>query len=261
MSKRFLFIILWLFFLAPSANALTYLAYEEFGGEYYDADKTFAGDTNMCWAAAMSNVLMYSGWDAGYSSEDEIFREFKDHWENEGGYSTAALDYWFYGLDTTSAQRMDVPGGGGYYTEYDYAEFFHHVTFRTSDNQLSYVERLLRTGAGVELAFDTSFNMGHALTCYGLEYDDFGNYSGVWVVENNDTADNLKLLKMESKYIDMYKSDMWIVNEGSYNGWVINTTIGLDAFPASSPVPEPGTIFLFGSGLCLFYCRSRKRAS
>lgn len=46
------------------ASSYTFQGYELFGGTWHVADKTYVGDSSMCWAAAESNVLAWAGWGA-----------------------------------------------------------------------------------------------------------------------------------------------------------------------------------------------------
>ncbi len=49
--------------------------------DFIDAEKEVNGkDDELCWAAATSNILQYTGWGAkaGFKSEDEIFEDFSN---------------------------------------------------------------------------------------------------------------------------------------------------------------------------------------
>ncbi len=69
----FLFIFITVAF-ANSAYSDSYI----YGGTWYDANKTLSNtlDDPFCAAAAASNVLMYTGWNAGFSNSGAIFAEF-----------------------------------------------------------------------------------------------------------------------------------------------------------------------------------------
>ena len=47
-----------------TAFATSFYGYEVYGGEWQDAEKTFSNteDDEMCWAAAASNILDWTGW-------------------------------------------------------------------------------------------------------------------------------------------------------------------------------------------------------
>ena len=50
--------------LSNSAFSISYFVYDEWGGTFYDAEKspTNTEDDLMCWAAAASNILTWTGW-------------------------------------------------------------------------------------------------------------------------------------------------------------------------------------------------------
>ena len=84
------------------------------GGTYYDAEKTPPGDSDdeMCWAAAASNVLAWTGWGDVASVDgadlhtinetDAIFKYFQTHWTDEGGWPIDAWAWWFSGINPDS---------------------------------------------------------------------------------------------------------------------------------------------------------------
>jgi hypothetical protein len=75
---------------AGPAFGLSYFGYNDFGGSWYDAEKTLGNteDDLMCWAATGSNMLTYTGWGfpvgASFSNEDDIFAYFQNHWTDAG---------------------------------------------------------------------------------------------------------------------------------------------------------------------------------
>jgi len=64
---------------------LSYYGYDDWGGTWHDVNKTYVGDSNLCWAAAAANILDWAGYDTTtYTTETAIFKDFKDHWTNQG---------------------------------------------------------------------------------------------------------------------------------------------------------------------------------
>ena len=73
---------------------------------YYDADKT-TGDSNLCWAAAASNVLAWSGWGAlntdpdliDGNNQDAVYSHLRSEnsqaSSNQSGLSQDAWQWWF----------------------------------------------------------------------------------------------------------------------------------------------------------------------
>lgn len=253
MKKAVLLFMFLILCFPVSSSAISYFGFDNYGRNWYDADKTLIDDSNMCWAASISNVLAYTGWDAGYTA-DGIFSEYRDHFKNDANYNLSALNYWFYGSDFLG--YIDVPGGGGYYPDYALSDYVHSVNWTNSINIIADIDQWLHLGYGVDITLDGTF--GHAVTCYGIEYNDSGDYSGLWIVDNNDRLDRLYLVGMTNTYNAAYKGDIWSITSGSYYGYKLSGAMGLAAFvDTTKPVPEPATIFLLSSGL-LLHC-SRKR--
>lgn len=75
--------------------------------DFIDAEKEFtdvaegeiASDANLCWAAASSNMLRFSGWgsEAGFRTEDDLFESFISAFTDAGGSYTYGLDWFFNG--------------------------------------------------------------------------------------------------------------------------------------------------------------------
>jgi hypothetical protein len=101
-------------------TGLSYMLIDEWGGTWHDAEKspTNSEDDLMCWAAAASNVLQWTGWGAvlGLDTADAIFDHFQDHWTDEGGLMEYGWDWWFDGTNPSQGwsgwSQVDVPGGG-----------------------------------------------------------------------------------------------------------------------------------------------------
>jgi hypothetical protein len=61
------------------------------GGTWHDAEKspTNEEDDLMCWAAAASNILAWTGWGypsgTSFANEDDMFGYYQDHWTDQGG--------------------------------------------------------------------------------------------------------------------------------------------------------------------------------
>ena len=73
----------------------------------YPADERTPGeDSGLCWAASASNMLWMSGWapqlvnpDTGslFTSEDDVFAYYYDHFSNGGSDVSAGIDWFFMG--------------------------------------------------------------------------------------------------------------------------------------------------------------------
>lgn len=245
-------VIVFLFLFSPvSSFASPYLAFEDFGGKWYDADK-YIGDSYMCWATSISNVLMYTGWNAGYEDEDSIMSEFRTHFKNAGNYGVSALTYWFSGLPEYNT--LKAQGGGGYYKDYSLGDYLHHRNIFTSTNLVSDIDNWLHLGYGIDVNLSSPFS-AHALTAYGIEYKEDG--ADLWVVDGNDRGDKLLQLCLKMIYVEDFNMTWWVVQNGTYTGWSLNTIVGLEQ--NSAPVPEPATMVLLSCGLFGFACRKKKK--
>ncbi|MCP4352693.1 MAG: PEP-CTERM sorting domain-containing protein [Desulfobacterales bacterium] len=224
-----------------SAFGISYFGYDEFGGTWHDANKDWNGDTMLCWAAAASNVLDWGGWEAsGYDTESSIFDNYEDHWTDEGSLPDNAWRWWLSGEVVDPGPgwaSVDVAGGGNHFSTYNFDDYYHEHWY---GDTMSAVDDYLHSGYGVSLAVYTSGG-GHALTAWGFEYDDDGNYQGVYVTDSDDYVTDLQYYSVS--WNDTYNS--WDLG-GGYNGWYIGGVMALDK---NAVVPEPGTIILLCFGL------------
>lgn len=222
---------------------------------WYDADKTLAYDDDdyMCWAAAASNILAWGGWGASeFNNEDKIFKNFQDHWTNQGSLMDVAWRWWLngeyppgypYGDDWS---RVDVPGGGNYWPGYNFSDYYYE-SWETA-NTMSKIDEYLHAGYGVTLAIYTALN-GHALTVWGYEYSDSGDYQGIYVTDSDDYVNQLVYCS-----VSWDSNKKWWTLEGKYSGWHIG---GVEAL---APTPEPVSSVLFLIGTAVLAVRSyRKR--
>ena len=247
----------------PSSGAGTLFGFESVGGTWYDAEKTLSNpdDDLMCWAAAASNVLLATGWARVtgdlFADEDDVFTYFQDHWTDNGGSSYYGWEWWFDGTydGPTEAgwSQVDVPGGGFWPGE-NYGDY---VLYSLQDapamNNINY---LFSNSYGVTLGI--SGPGAHAITAWGMEYDDAtGDYLGLYVTDSDDskTSDSPPDLL---QYYDVVYSEAntawYLQNYYGTNDWYINEVFGL----AYRMAPEPSalTLFLLGA-LVLMSGRSR----
>ena len=185
---------------SAAGTGVDYLNFENWGGTWTDADKDIMpgdGDDLMCWAAAASNVLQWTGWGlvAGMDSSDEMFQYFQDHWTDKGGLSYIGWDWWFDGTNSGPTgggwSQVDVPGGGFYagLVPSDYI----HTRGQGSEAEakaMSDIDQYSRAGYGVALGlFGT---IAHAITCWGFNYDDTlsptnpNYYKGIYITDSDD---------------------------------------------------------------------------
>jgi len=214
-----------------------YMLIDNWGGSWSDAEKEppddydgsapGTGDDYLCWAAAASNILDWSGWGhiGGNSDADDVFQYFEDHWTDRGGLTGFGWQWWFDGTNPTLGwdgwSQVDVPGGG-FYQDVDLTDYY--LTFDSNTSQvMSTVDTYLHDGYGVALGIYGPG--GHMITCWGYNYNPSNpsDYNGVWVTDSDDAKhltdapDQLRYYEVENVggrwYLqDYYGSDAWYID-------------------------------------------------
>ncbi len=254
-----LYLLLVFLCVAGSAHATPYFGYEDFGGSWQDVNKTGSGDSRMCWAAVASNILGWGGWETQeFATTGDIFDSFVYHWVDRGGQMSYGWRWWMDGTDPGNG-RIDVSGGGGYFRDYPFRDYFadfysDYTSLRIlSNDTLAYVDDYLHSGYGVGLAVYWGSYVGHGLTCWGIEYDEYNNYKGIYVTDSDDGFSGLM-------YYDIsWRGDFWYLS-GRYDGYRIGNVQALNSNPSDvAPVPEPATLALVGLGAPLVCLLRRNR--
>ena len=154
-----------------------------------DAEKIskWGDDANICWAASTADMLEYTGWNKA-EDEDAAFQEFREEFNNRGGYQSIGVGWYLngvnpyqasysrsgnvaYGQDLNGAAQQQNEGTGGYWKDYAAAS-----VSETHDEQLE--ERLedaadrLEEGYGIGVgsyfySSPETIKAGHALTVFG----------------------------------------------------------------------------------------------
>ena len=248
-----------------SADAIptgsSYMLVEHHGRNWADAEKSPVNDEDdaMCWAAAASNVLEWTGWGKvdGINGTDQIFAHFQDHWTDGSGWPDMAWQWWFDGTDRGAHSYVDVPGGGAFYTEEDWATHYHKSSILS--NSMAAIDEFLHAGYGIALGLAGDAN--HMITGWGFNYnpDDPQDYWGVWVTDSDDDKnqtnppDRLRYYEVE-----------WTPG-GLHGGrYYLRDYFGLDNIflanvYAFEPVPEPAVLSLLLVGAAPGLIRRRRR--
>ncbi|MBQ2790396.1 MAG: hypothetical protein IJE97_12245, partial [Thermoguttaceae bacterium] len=144
---------------------------------YYDVNKSWSGDEQMCWAASTSNLLKYAGFDAGMSVE-EIFDAFKTSFTDAGGAVSYGVEWFLNGVDR--GEGLDgfaqlEQAGGGYYVNALVDDYL--TSYSLKDGSVDALDALnaaangLRDGSAVSIACEWEDGVGHATTLWGYYYD------------------------------------------------------------------------------------------
>ncbi len=234
--------------ISQATSFFVYDDYDTWSDSWSDANKTSASDDDdlMCWAAAASNILYWSGWanvdGYSFSSSQDIFEYFQENWEDEGSSVYYAWEWWFEGTSgeyySDYESQIDTSEGGDFWT----ADYLGSSFLWTSDdvfaiNSLSY---LLENGYGVSLSLTGSTN--HAITCWGYETDDSGRIIGIYVTDSDDTFYGMQY------YALTFSSGEWSMSDYFDGSYYISEVLGLQMSTLSA-VPEPATALLFGLGI------------
>ena len=144
-------------------------------------------DSNLCWAAAASNILHYTGWGAkaheSLTGPDAVFQQFIGYFNDSGLNSEDGIRWFFSGINLLqgSSYGAQVKNGYGQYGFLpDYApgslmRAYSIINDSSQPNDLDTVLTLLRKGWGCTLSlgwykpYGDGYcrNNGHAVTLWG----------------------------------------------------------------------------------------------
>jgi len=231
----------------------TYMLWDTWGGTYADAEKRppddGAGnpsgnpggrDDLLCWAAAASNVLEWTGWGkvSGMTDCDQMFQHFQDHWYDAGNWIQNAWQYWFDGsvIDGT----LDNPGGGNFWPSTALSDYYQQQT-DPSLVMLS-IDGYLHGGFGCGIHI---FDGGHAITVWGLSWDPANPYyyTGLYVTDSDDSKGQVQpppapdKLRYETVQYDT-TNNWWYFTSGMETNWHITDVQALRHFPNQVPVAD-----------------------
>lgn len=221
----------------------SFMLHDEWGGTWADVEKspTNYDDDLMCWAAAASNILDWTGWGEvqGMTTADDMFQYFCEHWTDNGGLMEFGWDWWFDGTNDAQGwngwSQEDVQGGG-FYPDLTFSDYYHYDS--EDSRALETIETYLRSGYGTTLGIYGPG--GHAITVWGFNYDETtGDYLGLWVTDSDDykytdnPPDKLRYYEVQQQNNRWYLQDYY----GS-DSWYIGVISALEQMPSLDPVPE-----------------------
>ena len=243
---------------APNAAADPYYVYNQWGGDWHDANKVFDNkDSNLCWAAAASNILDWADWGTGaLTAESTIFNYFKGYWTNQGSVPIYGWQWWFNGINQVQSPYY-ANLGWAQLTAFDGGKFWPTVNINSvvhdsqTGNLMATMDSYLRSGYGVTLGIYRPGG-GHALTAWGFDYT--STYTSVYVTDSDDGKNALRNYAVSWNATNQWW-DLGVSQDGlggSFAGWHLGDVEALDrnvALYSGSAVPIPTSLLLLGSGL------------
>ncbi|MBE6410436.1 MAG: hypothetical protein E7034_07565 [Akkermansiaceae bacterium] len=247
------------------ANGLRFDASGAVTGGYYDVNKTGSGDSNLCWAAAASNMLAW--WqeqgmtatvvpDAPQGAET-IYATFTQSWENSSGVDVYGLIWWLSGDSTSSGygDYVDAHYRGDSTTGAYYEQFYTPQTIAQHTAQVPLADVAAETlpaawadifdasgmiALGIFRSVGTggSLSGGHSLTLWGFETNlDTGRVQEIYVTDSDDNTTALETLAVE---YDEQTGYYTVAQDGArLNGYVLGTYTYLKSFTGTDIVsPE-----------------------
>ncbi len=215
----------------------------EFGGTWWDANKTLSNtqDDLMCWAAASSNMLEWTGWGSvtGLSTSQQIFQYYQNHWTDDGGMMQYGWSWWFSGANPSQGwygwSQVDV-AGGGFWTGYSISSYFHDQ--EDPAQAMTAIDQYCRAGYGVTLGIYGPG--GHAITVWGFNYNPSNptQYYGLWITDSDDDKSSNSPPDRLRYYEVAQSGGRWYLqNYYGTNSWYIGAVQALDRKPGSTPTP------------------------
>nr|WP_319494133.1 hypothetical protein [uncultured Desulfobacter sp.] len=121
--------------------------YDTWSSTWSDANKSSSNsdDNYLCWAAAASNILYWSGRGnvegAIFDSSQDIFDYFQYYWSDEGGNPRYAYYWWFTGTNLTDGidgwAQVEINGGGGFWDLSSFNAYYWSSYYYNSSTALS----------------------------------------------------------------------------------------------------------------------------
>lgn len=269
---------------AFSGSVWTYGVTPESG--WSDFNKSWNGDSFLCWAASASNLINWWQTNSAYAScandgtptGENIFQTYVNSFQNLGGAALYAWEWWYegsyqpydfnlgeYGYSMPKTQDPTT-WGGGYYNPGLYQKnilYWNDMTTGTESSLPSkystfsaycsdFIVSSLNSSCGVSLGISADDAMGHAITLWGADTDDeTGLLTKIYFTDSDDDATALRSCSLTETdgylYMDGYHSTL---------NYCIDSAYGLSLIKA---IPEPTSSFLLLAGGGLLLLRRKRR--
>lgn len=243
--------------------------------DFIDAEKEFtdvaegeiASDANLCWAAASSNMLRFSGWgsEAGFRTEDDLFESFISAFTDAGGSYTYGLDWFFNGYYAMQGNdgwaQLRAPGESGKYLS-EYPTDSLYQTYEISnhiDNLRPVLDALERDcSVGISIGnYLSSFRIGgHAITLWGYLHDTSASpyskeaYPAIFISDSDSdkydgalrrqAPNRLRVMMMDGMF-DGFGADSWELDYPSTFPWRLESFTVLEPYRAGLEQDASGT--------------------
>ncbi|MGF0069865.1 PEP-CTERM sorting domain-containing protein [Candidatus Spyradosoma sp. SGI.093] len=253
-------------------------------------------DYDLCWAATASNMLQWwqdrigpecvpagtpdGKWDAApYADRGqlEIYKTFCENWTDAPGVIETGLAWWLdgsyfyknYETELVAAGASFVKEGavstGGYFAGTLSSaravvrvwDFPGEATTADVAERLTY---LFENDCMIGLAISNGGNVGHALTCWGVETDEAGGVT-LYYTDSDDCTTNLEGVAASEGGGEELKSMSVTVTDGVVSFDYLDSAWRLETFTTIlAVVPEPSAFGLFaGAGALVFSALRRRR--
>lgn len=223
-------------------------------GGWKDYNKSWNGDSSMCWAAASSNIIDW--WQdhsdyaryaaAGTPSGSGVWDTFSSSFTNAGGNVYFAFNWYFFGSyapyenNYSGSWSMPVDPsniGGGYYTGAGLRETelivdaYESLGYNCTDYYSgfsSYIVNSLKSGCALTLAISNlggeqyeAGSMAHAMTMWGCEYttgaDGNVTIDKLYITDSDDYAYGLKTVSCYASAAADGESEQFCFSSDYYN--------------------------------------------
>lgn len=243
--------------------------------DFIDAEKEFtdvaegeiASDANLCWAAASSNMLRFSGWgsEAGFRTEDDLFESFISAFTDAGGSYTYGLDWFFNGYYAMQGNdgwaQLRAPGESGkYLSEYPADSLYQTYEISNHIDNLRPVLDALEHDCAVGISIGnylSSFRIGgHAITLWGYLHDTSASpyskeaYPAIFISDSDSdkydgalrrqAPNRLRVMMMDGMF-DGFGADSWELDYPSTFPWRLESFTVLEPYRAELEQDASGT--------------------
>ncbi|MFA6103799.1 MAG: pre-peptidase C-terminal domain-containing protein [Victivallaceae bacterium] len=184
-----------------ASDGSTYYRVDNTSLRAIDAEKSSAGDKELCWAATATNMLYWAGWGKNVGSlsvkiEDDLFDYYKKYFTDAGSFIDSGIN-WFMsgkydnkGNASAAALKPDIGDGGGFFKSVSVSSYL-TVDSKTK-TVMSSIEDNLKAGnvCGLTIVWDQT--SAHAVTCWGYGYDasvkknSRNYYTGIYISDSDD---------------------------------------------------------------------------